>query len=181
MLVAGVEPDEHRRVLADGLQHRTEPPQGVLAQQAILPEHQLGVLDLGEAGGEVVVPEQGHLLAERVAALEHAVQPPAPELAAVVVATGGDAADIHQGLRDLLGLGPSPEQQVERGARAEALGLVEILATGPEARPAIEVGGPLASPRIFGRGPPGLPGQGGIDRIWGRALRRHAPPLGCRE
>ena len=32
--------------------------------------------DLGVAGGEVVVPEEGELLAERVAAFEHRVEPP---------------------------------------------------------------------------------------------------------
>ena len=41
---------------------------------------------------------------------------------------------------------------------AEALGLEEVLATGPEGRPAVEVGRPLASPGVGGRGLPGLPG-----------------------
>ena len=71
-------------VPADRLEQRTEPAQSVLAQQTILAEHQGRILHLGEAGGEVVVPEQGHLLAERMTALEHAVEPPTAELLAVL-------------------------------------------------------------------------------------------------
>ena len=80
------------------------------AQDAVLIEHQDRVLDLGDAGGEVVVPEQGHLLAQRVAALEHAVEPPAAELIAGVVTIGSDAAGIDQGVEDFDGRGPAFQQ-----------------------------------------------------------------------
>src|SRR5262249_48651595 len=48
-----IEPEEHGPVSANGLQERTKPAQGVFAKQAVLAKHQLGALDLGDAGGEV--------------------------------------------------------------------------------------------------------------------------------
>ncbi len=113
-VAVGVEPDEHGRVPADRLEQRAELAQGVRPQQHVLAEHQDRVLHLGEAGGEVVVPEQRHLLAQRVAALEHAVQPPAAELIAVVVALGGDPADVDQRLQR------SRRPRAARGAGARA-------------------------------------------------------------
>jgi hypothetical protein len=49
----------------------------VIADHTILAEHQGRNADLGDARGEVVVPEQLQLLAERVAAVQHGIQPPA--------------------------------------------------------------------------------------------------------
>ena len=45
-VAVGVEPDQHGRVAADRLQQRAELAQGVLAQQAVLAEHQGGVRTL---------------------------------------------------------------------------------------------------------------------------------------
>ena len=58
-----------------GFEHRGETAQGVGAQRLVLPVHQGDRLDLLVAGGEVAVPEQGQLLAERVRPVEDAVEP----------------------------------------------------------------------------------------------------------
>ena len=47
------------------------------AERLDLPVHKAQVFDLVKAGGEVSVPEQRELLAQRVVALEHAIEPPA--------------------------------------------------------------------------------------------------------
>ena len=77
VLLAGpaVEPDEHGRVGDDRLQERGEAAQGVGPQRLVLPVHERDRLDLLVAGGEVAVPEEGELLAERVGPVEDAVEP----------------------------------------------------------------------------------------------------------
>ena len=72
-----VEPDQHRGVAADVVQQGAELAQGVFPQQSVLLEHQLVADDLSDAGGEVIVPEQGAALFQRVRRVEHPVQPPA--------------------------------------------------------------------------------------------------------
>ena len=83
-----------------------------------------------------------------------------------------------EGLLDLLGLGPPAEQQVERALEAEALGLEEVLAAGPEGRAAVEVGRPLASPGSSAVGCQGC--QASAGSIWSSVANvmamRH---LGC--
>ncbi len=75
LAVAAVEPDQHGRVGDDGFQHGGEPAQGVRPQRLVLPVHQGDRLDLPVAGGEVAMPEQSHLLAERVGPVEDAIEP----------------------------------------------------------------------------------------------------------
>ena len=137
----------------------------MLTQQTVLAEHEGRISHLGEAGGEMVVPEQSHFFAERVAALEHAIEPPAAKLLAAFVVSGGDAADVEQRLRDLRGLRLSVNEQVESSLEAEAFGLHKVLATGPEGRAAVKVSGPLAAPGVGGRRLPRLPGLAGVDLI----------------
>ena len=156
-------------------------PSACFAQQTVLAEHQGRVLHLGETGGEVVVPEQGHLLTERMAALEHAVEPPTAELLAAVVVDGGDPADIDQRLQSTsVACGLPLQEQVERALETESLGLEQIFAAGPEGRTAVEVGGPLASPGVGSRRLPGLPGLAGS--IWssvGSVAVIAAPQFAC--
>jgi hypothetical protein len=109
----------------------------VAAEHAVLIEHQDRVLHLGHAGGEMVVPEESHLLAQGVATLHHAIEPPAAELIAGVVAVGSDPAGVDQGLGGLGSKGPTLKQEVERALRAEAVGLQELVAAGAERRPAV--------------------------------------------
>ena len=103
-VAVGVEPDEHGGVLAHRLQERLELAQGLLAQRQVLLEHQAGADDLVDAGGEVVVPEQGELLAERVQAVQHGVQPPAAQRHGVVL-VGDQLAGGDEELQALVGLG----------------------------------------------------------------------------
>ena len=113
-VAVGVKPDQHGAVTAHRLQHRAKPPQSMLAQQAVLAIHQCRILHLDETGGEMVVPEEGQFLAQRVAALEYAIEPPAPKLVTAVVTLGGKPADIGQRFERLGRLRPSFEKQIER-------------------------------------------------------------------
>ena len=65
-VAVGVEPDEHGRVAAHRQQEGAELAEGVLAEQDGSAASSGRLADLGDAGGEVVVPEQRHPLAERV-------------------------------------------------------------------------------------------------------------------
>ena len=73
---AVVEPDQHGRVARDLLQQRLEVAEAVVAEQLDLLQHQHGVADFAVGRGEVVVPEEGHLLLERPLRVQHAVEPP---------------------------------------------------------------------------------------------------------
>ena len=77
VLLAGapVEPDEHGRVGDDRFQERGESAEGVGSQRLVLLVHQRDRLHLLVAGGEMPVPEEGELLAERVGPVEDAVEP----------------------------------------------------------------------------------------------------------
>ena len=90
---AAVEPHEHRRVLRDVQQDVAEVPERVVAQHLDLAADFRRILrrlrrhvarafggavrarDLVVAGGEVVVPEERHLLLERTVAVDHPEQP----------------------------------------------------------------------------------------------------------
>ena len=54
--------------------------EGVLAEGLVLQPEPIGRADLLKAGGEVAVPEEGHLFLQRAAAEGHAAQPPVTEL-----------------------------------------------------------------------------------------------------
>src|SRR5262249_17835457 len=132
-----IEPDQHRPVLADRLQKWAEATQSVLSQQAVLAKHKFRVLDLDQAGCEMVVPEQGQLLAERVATVKHAVKPPTAQLISAVVGGRCDLADVRQGLFDFCYMSPSPQQQVEGALWAKASSFEEIFQARTKGRPAI--------------------------------------------
>src|SRR5262249_276305 len=100
-----------------------------------------------------------------MAAVQHAIQPPAAQLRAAVVARGGGAANIGEGLLECLRLRPASEQQVEGAFKAETLGLQEIRMAGAEGGAAVEMGGPFTTPRIGGGRSPRLPGFGGVDLV----------------
>jgi hypothetical protein len=56
-----------------------------------------------------------------MAAMEHAVKPPTAKLVTAIVGLCGDAADVEESLFHLLGIGASPQEQVERTVGPEAL------------------------------------------------------------
>ena len=58
-----VEPDEHRHVAGHAVQQLPETSHRVFADQVVLGRHVRHRLHLGIRGGEVAVPEQGHLFA----------------------------------------------------------------------------------------------------------------------
>ena len=87
-----VEPDQHRGILRDLDEQVAKVAEGVLAEHLDLPEgsaqrtgricHHLGCLcragigvQLAVGGGEVVVPEERHLLLQWTARMDHPEQP----------------------------------------------------------------------------------------------------------
>jgi len=79
-----VEIDQHRRVARDGVQQVAEVAERVTAQQDVLAIEQGGHLHLGEAGGEVVVPEEGHHFGEGAGRHAHLGEPPGLQFAALL-------------------------------------------------------------------------------------------------
>ena len=144
---------------------RAKVAQGVAAHQLVLAEHEAGVVDLGVAGGEVIVPEERQLLAERMRTVEHPVQPPRPGLLAV-----GRTRDVrgHFGaLRlEILSRRPTLEQKVNRFLRTR---LEPALQLGPgcaEGSAAIEMTDLLDVPRRERAWPIRLPGPAWIDGVY---------------
>ena len=70
-----VQPVDHGRIAREVEQERAEVREAVLAEHLDVADHRRGVLALGPAGGEDVVPEQRHLLFERALRVDH---PPDP-------------------------------------------------------------------------------------------------------
>jgi hypothetical protein len=136
---APVEPDQHRRVLGNLDQQIAEAAEGELAEQfdlalwtrqfAGLQGHHLRTLhpahrtrQLAVRGGEVVVPEQRHLLLQRALRVHHAEQPALPCVLDVRVRRERAAARRHAdvcGLADLrvhvIRLPVVIHQEIDRG------------------------------------------------------------------
>jgi hypothetical protein len=75
-----VQPDQHGGI-PGGLGQQLQPvPGGQTAEEFVLTPYIIGVADLLGAGGEVAMPEQGHLFLERTRACSHAIEPPAAQL-----------------------------------------------------------------------------------------------------
>ena len=159
-----VEVDQHGRVFAHFEQERAELAERVLAQQLVLHHHRLRVLHLGDAGSEVVVPEEGHLLAQRVAAVEHAVEPPGAQLEEVI-APGDLLAFLLEEVGQRLGPRFAVEQAVEGSVQPLFFRAAHFGQGGAEGGAAIEMAGPFEVKRLFGGRLPGLPRLSGIDSI----------------
>ena len=115
-----------------------EVAEGVPAHELVLAEHVAGVLHLGVAGGEVVVPEQRDLFAQRVLAVEHAIEPPLACLQAVVGAGGGLRNQRRLAVEFLMP-GGAGEELVDRFCRPILEGDLCLGVSGAERRPAIEM------------------------------------------
>ena len=107
-------------------------------------------MDLVVAGGEVAVPEQGQLLAQRVGAVEHAIKPPRLEALGVVRLHHALAQAIEDLLFLLRRLG-GVEQPVDAGGGPVAQIALQFAPGRPKARPPVQVGHLAQVPR-FGRG-----------------------------
>ena len=79
-IAVGVQPDQHSGIATDVEQERPEMTQRVPPQQLLLVEHQRRHCHLVDTGGEVIVPEQRHFLAQRIGTVERAIQPPGAQL-----------------------------------------------------------------------------------------------------
>ena len=91
---AGVEPDQHRRVLRDRLGEGLERARAESAEELVLVVHEVGVADLLVRGGELLAHEKDELLPKRRVGHDHPVEPPGrelDELLVVVVVVAGDA------------------------------------------------------------------------------------------
>jgi hypothetical protein len=93
LALVSCQPDHHRRILRDLEEEVAEVAERVLPEQLDLPlrppeharlvreqlralQHARFVSQLAEAGGEVVVPEQRHLLLQRTTRVDHPEHPP---------------------------------------------------------------------------------------------------------
>ena len=152
VLLAGspVEPDEHGRVGDDRLEERGEAAQGVSSQRLVLPVHERDRLDLLVAGGEVAVPEEGQLLAERVGPVEDAVEP--ADLEQVEVRRG--PRRLAQAVDRLGVLGGElrrVEEPLDAGGRAGREVAEQLRTRRAEAGAAVQVGDLAEVPGVVGR------------------------------
>ena len=141
-----VEIDEHggiaRHAQHDGLK-RTE---RLAAEELVLPVHEQRVLHLLGPGGEVAVPEQRQLFAQRVGRVHQAVQPPGRQFLAVAAGQNCFGQPRRVGSKVLVGR--ARQQHVDRLAGSAGDGVVERLRIRGEARPAVEC---AANARFQGR------------------------------
>src|SRR5436190_4643965 len=109
----------------------------MLVHELILPEHVAGIVDLGIAGGEMVVPEERDLFAQRLRAVKHTVNPPrAGERAVVGLA---DASGQRSSLLVECLLSRSAfEEPVDGFFRARLEPGLELIPRRPERGPPIE-------------------------------------------
>ena len=90
---AGVEPDQHRRVLRDCLGERVERARAQRSEELVLAVHEVGISDLLVRGRELLVQKQDELFPKRRVADDHPIDPPGgkrDELGVVVVAEPWD-------------------------------------------------------------------------------------------
>jgi hypothetical protein len=74
-VVAVVEPHEHGRIARDRREQGAEIAQSLRAEERVLLGHHLG-WRFAHSGGEMIVPEERHLLGELPARTQHPVEPP---------------------------------------------------------------------------------------------------------
>ena len=148
-VVDAVEEHQHRRVRGDRQEQVVEVPQRLFAEQVVLFEHPLLVVDLFVGVREPVVPDVGHPLHQRLIGADHAVQPPAVVVTPVVgrlqrfpffVVRFGPVQDG----------GPRRPREAEddllQGLTDERLGLAR---RRPEAGPPQQPPGPGEGERVF--------------------------------
>ena len=75
MIVFVVQPENHRWVARNLNQEVTKSAKPVPTKHLHLLQDSFGLVEFGIAGGENMVPEEGNLLFQRAASVNHAVQP----------------------------------------------------------------------------------------------------------
>ena len=163
-IAVGIEPDQHGRVAAHLQQEGRELPERVLAEECILVLHQRGQPNLGDAGGEMIVPEQRHPLAQRRGRLHHAIDPERLVFENGVIAGGdGQAAGGIVGERvEVVGLVAASEEPVHGCFGAVLERLLQLLPARRKRCTAKEMSRP---PQVPGPGRVGLPGLPGLGRV----------------
>ena len=139
---AGVEPDQHRRVLRDCLGERVERARAQRSEELVLAVHEVGISDLLVRGRELLVQKQDELFPKRRVADDHPIDPPGgkrDELGVVVVAEPWDVRlRKRREVRDPEGrsggvhLGEPCHQLVDGGFEAELLGRFDFCRRCPE-------------------------------------------------
>jgi len=145
-----VQPRHHGRVLRDLDQEVPEVAQGVLAKQLILSAQPVCIFrrlrtqrptrsvwtylprDLAETGGEVVVPEQGHLLLQRPLGVHHPEQHPLPSVEDPFIrpkgasCRGPEESRHADGVVDGIGDALVVDQRVDKSRHAHLLELLPL-------------------------------------------------------
>ena len=133
MVVVVVEPDYHGGVFGEFEQEGLEVAHAVAPEHSYLVAEHLALGYLGISGGEYAVPEQGHLLAERVGGGNHLVEPVGARIvlshhAGLLVVVSADHVVAHFG--DGLGF----EQALDGGFVSVVGERFEFAAVRSEAR-----------------------------------------------
>ena len=138
VVLAVVQPQDHRRVAGQGDEQVGEVALAEAAEHLDLVHQRPALRQLGVAGREDVVPEERHLLLQRVGAGHHTQQPVGleaghAETAGVVGVVAADYVVVDPAAR-------GPAQQRLDGGLVALLGVtLQLRARGPEARPAHQV------------------------------------------
>jgi hypothetical protein len=175
---AAVKPDEHRRVGTVAAQQLAEISEGVAAEQLVLIEHEGNALNLVVAGGKVAVPEQRQLLAQRIGAVEDAVQPPCLEALRVIRVEDALAQKVED-LSFVLGRLGGAQEPVNAGGGAVLQVALQLAPGRAEAGPPVQMGRLAQVPRVgrsrvIGRPRPELAGHGSTSRVIARARSRRS-------
>ena len=75
-----IEIKKHRGVLRHGDKKLPEGLEGIAAQRLVLEPEEIGITHFLEAGGEVAMPEKGHLFLERTQPQRHPANPPVAQV-----------------------------------------------------------------------------------------------------
>jgi hypothetical protein len=154
----GVQVEQQGGLADGGVQQVGELAQGVRPKGVVLPPHQPGFAHLAVGGGEVVVPQQGDLLAQRVRAEQEAVEPAGLQPTDLPLRHGRVEQQPGGGVEPLrrVRVRRSVEQPAHRLLRPVCQVTLQFAPGAGERRPPVQVDHP---PQV-----PGLPVVGRIRR-----------------
>ena len=160
--------DQHGRVGRDGQQHRLQLAQGMGPQQMHVIAHRADIFDIGVGHGKMVVPEQRHLLQQRVRTADRPTQPPGTQR------LHGTAIGVKTVVRPIeFGhVRSGTHQPIDRLLRTVGQGFLELTPVTTERGPTVEMPGQWQVPGTIGVRIVASPGPLGIGKLLGGNLSR---------
>ena len=155
-----IEEDEHRGVADKGGEQRGEGPEGQPPEHLVLAPHRVGGLDfILEGGGEVAMPEEGHLFLEGMGRVDHPAEPPEAEIGDFVMflelaGFAGAGVGLREGdeVRGGLGGGGEVDERGDGLGKAEGGERLDILPCAAKAGPPEQVGCFVSAELVFRKG-----------------------------